>query len=167
MASHAIGWLSRRQMVARTVTLKVRYADFTTITRSHTARGERARKTGLTRARRFQLLDRTDAGPAPRSACLGVSVHNFCSHADETPEGLATVRRRLTCGCHAPRGRGSSVVERNARQVLGSRHAERARATAVLRKIFPISIHGQASWENRLHSSRRSGRAVERREGRT
>src|SRR5438477_6748029 len=32
MASHAIAWLSRRQCMARTVTIKVRYADFTTIT---------------------------------------------------------------------------------------------------------------------------------------
>src|SRR2546423_2746855 len=33
MASHAIAWLGRRQCMARTVTIKVRYADFTTITR--------------------------------------------------------------------------------------------------------------------------------------
>jgi DNA polymerase IV len=84
MASHAIGWLSRRQMLARTVTLKVRYADFTTITRSHTAAATRE-ETDLT-ARALQLLDRTDAGQRP-VRLLGVSVHNFCSHADETPEG--------------------------------------------------------------------------------
>src|SRR6185369_7723100 len=37
MAAHAVGWLSRKNLFARTVTIKVRYADFTTITRSHTA----------------------------------------------------------------------------------------------------------------------------------
>src|SRR3954468_17261497 len=37
MAGHAIAWLARRQLMARTVTVKVRYRDFTTITRSHTA----------------------------------------------------------------------------------------------------------------------------------
>ena len=37
MATHAIGWLARKQLLARTVTIKVRYDDFTTITRSHTA----------------------------------------------------------------------------------------------------------------------------------
>src|SRR5213082_944660 len=37
MATHAVKWLSRRQMLARTVTIKVRYDDFTTVTRSHTA----------------------------------------------------------------------------------------------------------------------------------
>ncbi len=30
MASHAIGWLARKQLLARTVTIKVRYDDFTT-----------------------------------------------------------------------------------------------------------------------------------------
>src|SRR5712664_2842351 len=42
MATHAIGWLWRKQLLARTVTIKVRYDDFTTITRSHTAPATRA-----------------------------------------------------------------------------------------------------------------------------
>ena len=37
MAVRAVGWLTRKALLARTVTIKVRYADFTTITRSHTA----------------------------------------------------------------------------------------------------------------------------------
>src|SRR6185295_7566223 len=37
MAAHAIGWLARKQLLARTVSIKVRYSDFTTITRSHSA----------------------------------------------------------------------------------------------------------------------------------
>src|SRR5205823_873093 len=37
MAARAGGWLARKALLARTVTLKVRYSDFTTITRSHTA----------------------------------------------------------------------------------------------------------------------------------
>src|SRR5207249_9095159 len=36
MAADAVGWLARKQLLARTVTIKVRYSDFTTITRSHT-----------------------------------------------------------------------------------------------------------------------------------
>ncbi len=84
MASHAIGWLSRRQMLARTVTLKVRYADFTTITRSHSAAPTRE-DTDLT-ARAIQLLDKTDVGVRP-VRLLGVSVHNFRGDADETPDG--------------------------------------------------------------------------------
>src|SRR4029077_16729990 len=37
MAAHAVSWLIRRQLLARTVGIKVRYNDFTTITRSHSA----------------------------------------------------------------------------------------------------------------------------------
>jgi DNA polymerase-4 len=76
MAAHAIGWLVRRQLFARTVTIKVRYADFTTITRSHTSLPTRDERE-LT-ARAVQLLDKTEAGR--RSIrLLGVSVHNFCA----------------------------------------------------------------------------------------
>jgi DNA polymerase-4 len=74
LASHAIAWLGRRQLCARTVTIKVRYGDFTTITRSHTAAPTRD-ETDLT-SRAIQLLDKTDAGRRP-VRLLGVSVHNF------------------------------------------------------------------------------------------
>src|SRR5438094_4346006 len=79
MSSHAIAWLARKQLLARTVTLKVRYGDFTTITRSHTAAPTRD-EADLT-ARAVRLLDKTDAGS--RSVrLLGVSVHNFCGEHD-------------------------------------------------------------------------------------
>jgi DNA polymerase-4 len=85
MAAHAIAWLTRREMLARTVTIKVRYDDFTTITRSHTAPPTRE-ETDLT-ARAVRLLDKTDAGRRP-IRLLGVSVHNFCGEqdADEAPD---------------------------------------------------------------------------------
>jgi DNA polymerase-4 len=79
MASDATAWLARRQLLARTITLKVRYADFTTISRSHTAPPTR-NEHELT-ARAVRLLDRTDAGQRP-VRLLGVSVHNFCTAAD-------------------------------------------------------------------------------------
>jgi DNA polymerase IV len=75
MASHAISWLARRQMFARTVTIKVRYGDFTTITRSHTAPPTRDENDLTSRA--VQLLDKTDAGRRP-VRLLGASVHNLC-----------------------------------------------------------------------------------------
>ena len=81
MASHAISWLARRELFARTVTLKVRYSDFTTITRSHTAAPARDERE-LT-ARAVQLLEKTEAGHRP-VRLLGVSVHNFCTQ--ETPQ---------------------------------------------------------------------------------
>jgi DNA polymerase-4 len=79
MAGHAIAWLLRKDLLARTVTLKVRYSDFTTITRSHTAPPTRDQN-DLT-ARAVQLLDRTEAGERP-VRLLGVSVHNFCTAAE-------------------------------------------------------------------------------------
>jgi DNA polymerase-4 len=80
MAAHAIGWLARRQLHARTVTIKVRYGDFTTITRSHTAAPTRDEADLTTRA--VRLLEKTEAGR--RSIrLLGVSVHNFCSEGDD------------------------------------------------------------------------------------
>jgi DNA polymerase-4 len=80
MASHAIAWLGRKRLLARTVTIKVRYHDFTTITRSHTAAPTRD-EADLT-ARAVRLLEKTDAGQRP-VRLLGVSVHNFCSEAPE------------------------------------------------------------------------------------
>src|SRR3954471_20187989 len=81
MATHAIAWLERRQMLARTVTIKVRYDDFSTITRSHSAPPTRD-EADLT-ARAVRLLDKTEAGTRP-VRLLGVSVHNF--HGDEDVE---------------------------------------------------------------------------------
>ena len=79
MAGHAISWLSRKQLLARTVTIKVRYHDFTTITRSHSAPPTRD-EDDLT-ARAVRLLDKTEAGRIP-IRLLGVSVHNFCGQDD-------------------------------------------------------------------------------------
>jgi DNA polymerase IV len=88
MATHSIAWLTRRQCLARTVTIKVRYDDFTTITRSHTAAPTRD-ESDLT-ARAVRLLDKTDAGRRP-VRLLGVSVHNFCLEGEperEDPDRL-------------------------------------------------------------------------------
>jgi DNA polymerase IV len=79
MASNAIAWLARRKLLARTITIKVRYADFTTVNRSHTAPPSRDEQDLSARA--VRLLDRTDAGQRP-VRLLGVSVHNFCTSAD-------------------------------------------------------------------------------------
>jgi len=76
MSRHAVAWLERRQLVARTVTIKVRYSDFTTITRSHTAPATRDRSAIAARA--IKLLEKTSAGQRP-IRLLGVSVHNLCT----------------------------------------------------------------------------------------
>ena len=82
MAAHAIAWLTRREMFARTVTITVRYDDFTTITRSHTAPPTRE-EAGLT-SRAVGLLDKTEAGRRP-IRLLGVSVHNFSGAHEPAP----------------------------------------------------------------------------------
>jgi DNA polymerase-4 len=76
MAAHAVAWLARKTLLARTVTLKVRYSDFSTITRSETAPPTRSEAEIVARA--VRLVDRTDAGRRP-IRLLGVSVHNFSS----------------------------------------------------------------------------------------
>ncbi len=85
MASHAVGWLARKQLLARTVTIKVRYDDFTTITRSHSAIASRNANDLVARA--VRLLDKTEAGTRP-VRLLGVSVHNFCTELDLDKERL-------------------------------------------------------------------------------
>ncbi len=74
MARDTAVWLERRGLLCRTVTLKVRYSDFTTITRSHTA--PPTRDIAELMARAAALLDRTEAGARP-VRLLGVSVHNL------------------------------------------------------------------------------------------
>ncbi len=75
MATDAAAWLAKHALYARTVTIKVRYHDFTTITRSHTALATRDEAAIVDRA--LALLDRTEAGRRP-VRLLGVSVHNLC-----------------------------------------------------------------------------------------
>ena len=75
MAREVVGWLAKKSITARTVTIKVRYDDFTTITRSQSA----SQSTSDAQAvvdRALALLARTDAGRRP-VRLLGVSVHNF------------------------------------------------------------------------------------------
>ena len=77
MAGRAAGWLARKDRFARTVTLKVRYADFTTVTRSHTAGPTRDEAAIAERA--VALLDKTNAGQRP-VRLLGVSVQIGRAH---------------------------------------------------------------------------------------
>ena len=85
MAAHAIDWLGRKHLLARTVTIKVRYDDFTTITRSHSSLASRDPDNLVSRA--VRLLDKTEAGSRP-VRLLGVSVHNFTPEQDLDPERL-------------------------------------------------------------------------------
>jgi DNA polymerase IV len=82
MAMQAAEWLERGSLFAGTVTLKVRYADFTTITRSHST--VPTREASAICARAVELLGKTDAGRRP-VRLLGVSVHNFAATLQPQP----------------------------------------------------------------------------------
>ena len=83
MAAHAAAWLTRRELYARTVTIKVRYDDFTTITRSHSEAATRDEES--IRSRAIALLDKTEAGRRP-IRLLGVSVHNLSDGLEAAEE---------------------------------------------------------------------------------
>src|SRR5262249_30829146 len=81
MARDGAAWLERKVLFCRTVTIKVRYSDFTTITRSHSS-DRPTRDAGDIAARAVSLLDRTEAGHRP-VRLLGVSVHNLVDPAEQ------------------------------------------------------------------------------------
>ena len=74
MARDNAGWLEKNALLCRTVTIKVRYSDFTTITRSHTAAPTRDPEEIARRA--VALLGKTEAGTRP-VRLLGASMHNL------------------------------------------------------------------------------------------
>jgi DNA polymerase-4 len=78
MARDAAAWLERKALFCRTVTIKVRYSDFTTITRSHSAAPTRDGDDIARRA--VALLEKTEAGTRP-VRLLGASVHNLVDPA--------------------------------------------------------------------------------------
>jgi len=67
-------WLGRKQLAARTVTIKVRYSDFVTITRSHSDHATSDPDDIVHRA--VTLLGKTEAGRRP-VRLLGAGVHNL------------------------------------------------------------------------------------------
>ena len=80
MALANANWLLKRKLYARTVTLKVRYSDFKTITRTDTH--SVATNNGRQIARRARnLIDRTDAANRP-VRLLGIGVHGLTSGID-------------------------------------------------------------------------------------
>ena len=82
LAGGTAAWLENSGVCARTVTIKVRYNDFTTITRSDTGRLPTHRAGDITR-RACALLDRTEAGRRP-VRLLGVGVHGLVAARSDT-----------------------------------------------------------------------------------
>jgi DNA polymerase-4 len=79
--------LARRKLFARTITLKLRYSDFETITRSHTQDPPTCSAEGIV-ARAVALLEKTVAGRRP-VRLLGVTAHGLSEteteHAPASP----------------------------------------------------------------------------------
>ncbi len=77
-------WLRKRGLLARTVTIKVRYDDFTTITRSHS----RAATDDVVEIvqRAVDLLAKTEAGRRP-VRLLGAGVHGFATPTESGDDG--------------------------------------------------------------------------------
>jgi DNA polymerase IV len=75
MARELAAWLARTGVFGRTVTLKVRYSDFTTLTRSQ-SEPRATHDADAIAARALALLEKTEAGRRP-VRLLGVSVHNL------------------------------------------------------------------------------------------
>ena len=77
LAAEVAEILARKHLVARSVNIKVRYGDFTTVTRSHTAQGATNSARSLS-VRARALLERTEAARRP-VRLLGVGAHGLSS----------------------------------------------------------------------------------------
>ncbi|MDA0982004.1 MAG: DNA polymerase IV [Proteobacteria bacterium] len=75
LARKTAAWLERKRLVARTVTIKVRYDDFSLVTRSHTSTMP-GREADDIASRAVALLERTEAGQRP-VRLLGVGAHGL------------------------------------------------------------------------------------------
>jgi DNA polymerase IV len=84
LALHTAGALEKRRIFARTITLKLRYSNFETITRSHTEDPPTSAAEAIA-SRAAALLEKTAAGSRP-VRLLGVSAHNLSeTAASESP----------------------------------------------------------------------------------
>ncbi len=92
LAHQAAAFLERKNLLARTVTLKLRYATFETITRSQT-REPSTRSAEQIASRALLLLEKTEAAARP-VRLLGVSLHGL-SAAPSAPEPAARADPQL------------------------------------------------------------------------
>jgi len=82
LADRVAASLQGKSLRARTVTVKVRYADFTTVTRRHTADRPTAEAADIAERARL-LLGRTEAG-VRAVRLLGVGTHGLVASAAAT-----------------------------------------------------------------------------------
>ena len=84
LSDRVVNSLEKKNLLARTVTIKVRYSDFSLVTRSHTQDRPGCDRQGYAE-RAAALLERTDAARRP-VRLLGVGAHNL-SAKDAGPHG--------------------------------------------------------------------------------
>ena len=145
MARENAEWLTRNHLTARTVTIKVRYADFKTVTRSHTL-SVATDDADVIASWAVELMARTEAGRRP-VRLLGVRVQGLIEQA----RGLARQARsaaasRLPPGVHR---HADGVPARSAacsRTVLAREPCRRNRRFAM--------ITGMRSWMSRIERVR-------------
>jgi DNA polymerase-4 len=90
LAAISADWLERKGLWARTVTVKVRYDDFTTVTRSQSCTPA-VRTPDTLSALACTLLWKTEARTRP-VRLLGVSVHNLVDHPHMVHDVAASPR---------------------------------------------------------------------------
>ena len=83
LSRHAAQIIERKRLFARTVTLKLRYATFETITRSE-SKAPATRSPEEIAARAVALLSKTEAGSRP-VRLLGVSLHGLMESPEHPP----------------------------------------------------------------------------------
>ncbi|MBI2749289.1 MAG: DNA polymerase IV [Burkholderiales bacterium] len=83
LARRVAASLEKKHLRARSVTIKVRYADFSTVTRSHTASTPTCEASEIA-ARALALLERTDAVRRP-VRLLGVGTHGLVAPDEHVP----------------------------------------------------------------------------------
>jgi DNA polymerase-4 len=84
MARSVAADLESKRLTARTVTIKVRYSDFTTVTRSHTAEPP-TRDPARIAERATALLERTEAGKRP-VRLIGAGAHGLAEDGEVESE---------------------------------------------------------------------------------
>ncbi len=84
LARETAAMLERKNLRARTVTIKMRYSDFQTVTRSHTAPAPTS-DAGEIAARALAMIERTEAGKRP-VRLLGVGAHGLSGESAAVPE---------------------------------------------------------------------------------
>jgi len=75
MARENAGWLARKKLAAKSIDIKVRYADFSTVTRSHTLSLPTS-DADVIASWALMLLEKTEAGRRP-VRLLGAGVHGL------------------------------------------------------------------------------------------